>query len=93
MLITSRTIRGKCPVCGAAGCTCGGPSAVAAVDERMTLAGRGPLRSYPIGRGVSIQLTDEEARRRGLLPAEPEPGPRGIAPLDKMRRPPARKGR
>ncbi|NLD71176.1 MAG: hypothetical protein GX649_00505 [Chloroflexi bacterium] len=87
MLITSRTIRGRCPVCGAAGCTCGGPSNVVAIDERVTAARRGPLQSYPLGRGVSVQLTEEEARRRGLAPAEEAP------PRDKARRPPNDKGR
>jgi hypothetical protein len=36
MLITSRTIRGKCPVCSSPNCACGGPSNVTAVDERMS---------------------------------------------------------
>ncbi len=74
MLVNSNAIKGKCPVCGTANCACGGPSTVIAVDERVTKAGTGPLRSYPLGRGVSILLTEEMARARGLLPpkaAEP----------------------
>jgi hypothetical protein len=78
----SRTLNGRCSVCGADRCGCGGPSKVVAVDERMTAAGKGPLRSYDLGRGVSIQLTEDAARARGLLPPKaPEP------PKDKMRRP------
>lgn len=69
----SRILNGRCPICGAANCACGGPSNVIAVDERVTRAGRGPLRSYPIGRGASIQLEDEMARARGFLPKKAEP--------------------
>lgn len=74
MLINSNTIKGKCVVCGAANCTCGGPSNVIPVDERVTRVGGGTLKRYDLGRGVSIQLTEDMARARGLLPpkaAEP----------------------
>ncbi len=60
----------KCPICGAPHCTCGGPSNVIAVDQRVTAANHGPLTAYPLGRGVSILLTAEAARARGLLPAK-----------------------
>lgn len=71
MLVNSRTIKGTCPICGAANCTCGGPSNVIPVDERVTRAsGKGPLISFPIGRGVSVRLSEEAARRQGLLPAK-----------------------
>ncbi len=72
MLINSNTIKGKCPVCGAANCACGGPSNVIPVDERVTRVGGGTLKRYDLGRGVSIQLTEEAARARGLLPAKKE---------------------
>lgn len=78
MLVNSRSMKGKCPVCGAGNCSCGGPSKVVPVDERVTMASRGPLKQYDLGRGVSIQLTDEAARALGLSLPEP--------PKDKMRR-------
>ncbi len=88
MLINSRIIKGKCPVCGTANCACGGPSTVIPVDERVTRAGTGALRTYPLGRGVSIQLTDDMARARGLLP------PKAAEPvLNKKRSPVSNKGR
>lgn len=74
MLITSRTLgrstgHGRCPVCGAQDCMCGGPSNVVAVDERIVMAAsRGPMVSIPVGRGVSIKLREATARRRGYLP-------------------------
>lgn len=93
MLVTSNTLRGRCPICGAPHCTCGGPTEVVAVDQRMELAGnKGPLRRYELGRGVSVQLTDEAARRAGLLERAGEE--RGRQPThNKMRRPGANKGR
>ncbi len=68
MLINSSVVKGKCPVCGAPSCSCGGPSKVIAVDERVTAAGQGPLAKYSLGRGVSILLSEEMARARGFLP-------------------------
>lgn len=38
MLINSRGARGKCPICGADRCSCGGPSKVIPVDQRVTQA-------------------------------------------------------
>lgn len=78
MLINSNTIKGRCPVCGAASCSCGGPSDAVGVDKRVVAVPLGgPLREYSTGRpGQTIQLNDEAARARGLLPpkkAEPEP--------------------
>jgi len=69
-LITSRTLGRRCPVCGAANCTCGGPSNIVAVDERMEVAmSKGKMVRIPLARpGASIQMYEEEARRRGLLP-------------------------
>jgi hypothetical protein len=88
MLISSRTLRGKCPVCGAENCSCGGPSTVAPVDERIKEAKvGGRLVSVPTGRpGVSVKVTEEEARRLGHLPAEPAPKARPPVP-NKKRRP------
>lgn len=82
MLIDSNVVKGKCPVCGKPNCACGGPSKVVPVDERVTRAGSGPLRSYSLGRGVSIQLTEEMARARGLLP------PKAVEPTQNKKRTP-----
>jgi hypothetical protein len=74
MLINSRIVGGRCPVCGAVDCACGGPSGVQGVDERVTRAvSSGPLLTFELGRGVSVRLREETARRQGLLPPKPEP--------------------
>ncbi len=88
MLISSRTLKGRCPVCGAANCSCGGPSTVIPVDERIKEAKvGGRLVSVPTGRpGVSVKITEEEARRLGYLPPEPAPKARPVA-QNKKRRP------
>lgn len=82
MLLNSNSLKGKCPVCGAASCACGGPSKVVPVDQNVSTAGSGPLRKYPLGRGVFVQLTDEAARARGFLSEEKQ---RDSAP-NKLRR-------
>lgn len=87
MLITSSAMKGRCPVCGAANCACGGPSNIIAVDENVTTATHGPLKMYPLGRGRFVQLTDAAARARGLLP---EQKMKEQAP-NKMRRQPPNK--
>ncbi len=80
-------MKGKCPVCGKANCACGGPSNVIPVDERVTRVGPGALKRYDLGRGVSIQLTEDMARARGLLP------PKAAEPtLNKKRTPTQNKG-
>ena len=87
MLISSRTLKGRCPVCGAVNCSCGGPSTVAPVDERIKEAKVERLVSVPTGRpGVSVKVTEEEARRLGYLPPEPAPKARPVA-RNKARRP------
>ncbi len=73
-------------MCGAANCSCGGPTMVIPVDERIKEAKvGGRLVSVPTGRpGVSVKVTEEEARRLGHLPAENKARP--VAP-NKKRRP------
>jgi hypothetical protein len=73
MLINSSRAKGKCPICGAPNCTCGGPSTVIPVDERTTLvtAERASAR-YPVAPGVYVRLSDAEAERRGLKKARGE---------------------
>lgn len=58
------------------------------VDERIKEAKvGGRLVSVPTGRpGVSVKVTEEEARRLGHLPAEPAPKARPPA-RNKARRP------
>lgn len=57
MLVNSSVVKGKCPVCGAASCACGGPSNVIAVDERVTrAAATGEIVRVPIGHGASIKM-------------------------------------
>ena len=82
-------MRRKCPVCGVADCSCGGPTTVIPVDQRVTSASVGGLRAFPLKRaGLSIVLTEEEARAQGLLPAKMhDPA------LNKMRRTAPNKGR
>jgi len=89
MLIMRNLVRGRCPVCGAIGAACGGPSDVVPVDERVVVAAsKGPLLTFQLGRGVSIRLREETAKRRGLLPPKPDPAEkRRPAPSDKARRP------
>ncbi len=75
MLITSRTAKGNCPVCGAANCSCGGPTTVFPVDQRITAAtpGGGKMVRIQIRPGVLVNVREETARELGLLPKEPEP--------------------
>jgi len=95
MLISSRTIKGRCPICGVANCACGGPTDVIAVDERVGVAGKGPLLPFAIRPGLSMMLTEEGARARGLLSKKQEPPPnKKREPVPNKKRPPApNKGR
>lgn len=72
-LITSGTAKGKCPVCGAPSCSCGGPSNVVPVDERVTRSMKGKMVRIDVGRGRGVQMYEDEARRRGLLQPEAKP--------------------
>ncbi len=87
MLVSSRSFKGKCPICDAANCSCGGPSKVIAIGSGTERSAAGPLKAYPIGRGVSIMLNDEHAEALGLL-KEKQAQPA----LNKMRKPVANKG-
>ena len=87
MLITSRTMKGQCIICGAERCACGGPSNSVPVDERVTKAESGPLREYQLRPGLFVQLTEAEAERRGLIGKERE------RPENKMRTPGENKAR
>ena len=94
MLINSNTNKGRCPICGAAGCTCGGPSKSVPVDENVVTVTDGPLKKYHLGRGTYVQLTEEEARRRGLLKEHEDVEDKmDPAAPNKMRAPAGNKGR
>ena len=68
MILNSSAVKRKCPICGAPNCACGGPSDVVGVDIRMVKAVRSEkLVRIAMGRGLSVQMYEEEARRRGLL--------------------------
>ncbi len=65
MLINSSVVKGKCPVCGAANCACGGPSHVVPVDERVTRADdKGEMVRVPIGRGAYIKMRRTAPNKR-----------------------------
>jgi hypothetical protein len=70
----SPTRDGRCLVCSAANCACGGTSATVGIDERMEVAAvSGPLRKYRYTRGTSstvLKLNDKDAERLGLTEAD-----------------------
>lgn len=92
----TRRKRGRCPVCGEPNAACGGPGPDPSViheGEGVTHMSNGKLSVYEVivnGRfKTKMQLTEAEARRRGLIvdgqeaaPAEePTPAPaEGPAP-------------
>ena len=75
MLVNSGSVRGKCPVCGAANCSCGGPTTVDEAPQKRGITegvmGGSDMVVIPTGKaGVGIKLTRAQAVARGLLPAE-----------------------
>ncbi len=64
---------GRCPVCGAPGRACKGAheSGVGVVIREAEVT-TGPMVQIPIRPGLTIQMTEAEARRQGLLPAVKE---------------------
>ena len=90
VLIASGTVRGRCPVCGAANFVCKGSHESGdgiVIREAETVSG--PLVTVQIRPGLGIKITEAEARRLGYLPAAKE---REQAP-NKARRRPSTKGR
>lgn len=55
MLVTSRG-RGKCPICGVPNHTCGGPSNVIPVDERITAFAEGDYEWVEVRPGQRIKM-------------------------------------
>lgn len=71
-LINSRTLPGRCAVCGAEHATCGPPSESVPFDQRMEVAAVGePLKEYevtlPGGRTTTMKLNAADAERYGVL--------------------------
>lgn len=77
-LVNSRTVRGRCPMCGAAHAACGTASDSTPVDERIeeVAAVGGPLKKYevttPSGVKTTMKLNEDDARRLGVLEQETE---------------------
>ena len=66
----------KCLICGVRNYSCGkSDKQIVTLDERTEkIEMKGKLVRIPLGRpGVSIQMYEEEARRKGLLPRKDSP--------------------
>lgn len=90
-LVASGRLGRRCPVCGAPNCSCkgaheSGDGVIITEAEKV----RGPMVQVEIRPGLSIQMSEDQARKQGLLPAAPEPKERD-KPQDKARRRPATK--
>lgn len=80
MLVNSRTVRGRCPMCGAAHAACGAASDSTPVDERIeeVAAVGGPLKKYEVttqsGVTTTMKLSEEDAKRMGVLDSGTDDG-------------------
>jgi hypothetical protein len=84
-LISSRTMQGRCPACGAEHAACGTPSDAVPVDQNVEVAAvGGPLEKYtvtmPNGVETVMKLNAADAERLGGVPVdapaeEPAEGP------------------
>ncbi len=63
MLINRRIAGGRCPVCGAPNCTCGGPSAGDGITITEAEKVTGPLVTVDLGRGRGIKMTQAQANK------------------------------
>ncbi|MFF5473334.1 hypothetical protein [Streptomyces achromogenes] len=81
-LVNSRTVQGRCPVCGELHAACGPAADTTPVDQRMEVAAvGGPLKKYevttPSGVKTTMKLNEDDAKRLGVLDsgtqAEAEP--------------------
>lgn len=76
---------GACLVCGASSCSCGGPTEIVPIDQRVRSRGPvGRLKRYPnpAREGAFLRLSDEDARRMGLAGQAVEDRPRRPRPPD-----------
>lgn len=102
MLITSHTVRGACPACGAQHAACGTASDTVPVDTNVKEAVVGAaLRRYivttPAGVETLMKLNQEDAQRLGAVSPDPEPEATSSEstppPEEKTAAPPANKAR
>lgn len=76
-----RQVRGRCPICGAEHAACGPAAPVDPItsgEEVVDVQG-GPLSEYDVvvnGARLRLRLSEEDARKRGLLVDEPETKPK-----------------
>lgn len=83
MLINSRALKGRCPVCGEQHAACGPPSEQAPADQRIEEVSTvsGPLKLYRVtvgGNEAVLQLNEQDAAAMDAVPVEgdePEPAP------------------
>lgn len=85
MLVNSRTVQGRCPVCGAQHAACGAAPDTTPVDERMEVAAvGGPLKKYevttPSGVKTTMKLNEDDAKRLGVLKEPTETSTEESAP-------------
>jgi hypothetical protein len=66
-LVTSRTIGRKCPICGAANSSCGGPSSHDGLIIVNAPTDNGELVWVEVKPGLSIKMRKAEALAKGLL--------------------------
>lgn len=74
-LISSRTMQGRCPACGAEHAACGTPSSTVPVDQNVEVAAvGGPLERYtvtmPNGVETVMKLNAADAERLGGVPVD-----------------------
>ncbi len=79
-LVNSRTVQGRCPVCGELHAACGPAADTTPVDQRMEVAAvGGPLKKYevttPSGVKTTMKLNEDDAKRLGVLEYRGEHGP------------------
>lgn len=74
-LISSRTVKGQCPACGAEHAACGTPSNTVPVDQNVEVAAvGGPLNRYKVvtlsGVETVMKLNAADAERLGGVPVD-----------------------
>ncbi len=69
MLVSSSTYptrswrNGRCPICGAPNCTCGGPSTSNGVTVTEAPKQQGPLVTVDLGGGRGMKMTEQQANK------------------------------
>lgn len=85
--IVEAVVKGPCLVCATGSCACtrGGPTTVVAFDQttRRAPVSTGTKKRYPNPNGLGfIRLSDERARRMGLIPDQDAPAEAPPEPID-----------